>query len=234
MQVALYVSFLISKSKTSAPVEEAVNALSWVHQVAVVEDPTDHPFVKQIVAGAKRMLAHRVTKRSLLQQRFCMHKLVEEAIDDKAELPAVRTITICLLGYAGFFRFDEITSLKESDISMYDDHMEVFVESSKTDQFREGAWVPIARTHSKACPVAMMEWYFRLAECTGDNDKHLFRGLSCTKTGYRLRPSGGISYTRVRELVLERIKAIGLDPRQLMGFTVCDLVELRRSPRQVV
>ena len=30
-----------SKSKTNAPVEEAVNALSWVHQVAVVEDPTD-------------------------------------------------------------------------------------------------------------------------------------------------------------------------------------------------
>ena len=32
-----------SKSKTSVPVEEAVNAVSWVHQVAVVEDPTDHP-----------------------------------------------------------------------------------------------------------------------------------------------------------------------------------------------
>ena len=60
---------------------------------------------------------------------------MEEAIDDKVELPAIRTITICLLGYAGFFRFDEIASLKESDISMYDDH--IFVESSKTDQFRE-------------------------------------------------------------------------------------------------
>ena len=68
----------------------------------------------------------------------------------------------------------------------------------------------IARTHSKACPVAMMEQYFRLAECTGDSDKHLFRGLSRTKTGYRLRPSGSISYTRVRELVGSR--HIGLDP----------------------
>ena len=60
----------------------------------------------------------------------------------------------------------------------------------------------------------MMERYFHLAECTGDNDKHLFRALSRTKTGYRLRPSGGISYTRVQELVLERIKAIGLDPKK--------------------
>lgn len=47
--------------------------------------------------------------------------------------------------------------------------MEVFVEPSKTDQFREGTWVPVARTHSKVCPVAMMEQYFRLGECTGDS-----------------------------------------------------------------
>ena len=213
IQVALYLSFLISKSKTSAPVEEAVNALSWAYQVAVIEDPTDHPLVKQIVAGAKRMLAHRVTKKEPITAEI-LHKLVDNSISDNAELPAVRTIAICLLGYAGFFRFSEIASLKESDIGIYNDHMEVFVESSKTDQFRDGAWVPIACTHSKICLVAMMERYCCLAESKGDSDKYLFRGLSRTKTGHRLRPSGGISYTREQELVLERIKAIGLDPKQ--------------------
>ena len=59
-----------------------------------------------------------------------------------------------------------------------------------------------------------MERYFHLADIKGDADKHLFRGLSRTKEGYRLRSSGGISYTRVRELVLEKIAAIGLDPKQ--------------------
>ena len=88
------------------------------------------------------------------------------------------------------------------------------MESSKTDQYRDGAWVPIARTHSKVCPVAMMERYFYLADIHGDSDKHLFSGLSSTKEGYQLRASGGISYTRVRELVLGKIAAIGLDPKQ--------------------
>ena len=91
--------------------------------------------------------------------------------------------------------------------------MEVFIESSKTDQFREGAWVPIARTNSNICPVAMLERYFRLANIQGDADKLFFRGLTSTKQGYRLRPSGGISYTRVRELVLEKIQEIDLDPK---------------------
>ena len=60
-----------------------------------------------------------------------------------------------------------------------------------------------------------MELYFHLAECTGDNDKHLFISLSHPKSRYRLRLSGSSNCTRVQELVLERIKAIGLDPRQL-------------------
>ena len=73
--------------------EEAANALSWVHKVAVVEDPTDHPLVKQIVAGAKLILAHRIAKKDPITAKI-LHKLVGEFISDDAELPAVRTITI--------------------------------------------------------------------------------------------------------------------------------------------
>ena len=63
LQVALYLSFLIKSAKTSTPVEEAVNSLSWAHNVAVVEDPTDHPLVRQVLAGAKRILDYRTTKK---------------------------------------------------------------------------------------------------------------------------------------------------------------------------
>ena len=46
------------------------------------------------------------------------------------------------------------------------------------------------------------------------SDKCLFRGIVHTKSGDKLRASGGLSYTRVRELVLEKLVAIGLDKRQ--------------------
>ena len=71
-----------------------------------------------------------------------------------AELPVIHTMTICLLGYAGFFRFSKLAFLRECDVVFYDEHVEFFVESSKTDQFREGAWVPIIRTNWDICPVA--------------------------------------------------------------------------------
>ena len=36
-----------------------------------------------------------------------------------------------------------------------------------------------------------------------------------TKNGQRLRESGSVSYTRMRELVLEKLSAIGLDPKRI-------------------
>ena len=209
-QLVLYLAFLTQSAKTSAPIEEAVHSLSWAHQLAVVEDPTDHPLVKQVLAGSKRILAHKTTKKEPITPEV-LNKMFDKFVTPASQLPIVRTMSICLLGYAGFLRFSELASLRECDISFYDKHMEVFIESSKTDQFREGAWVPIARTGSNICPVAMVERYFQVADIKGDADKLLFRGLTLTKQGYSLRPSGGISYTRVRELVLEKLEEIGLD-----------------------
>ena len=92
-------------------------------------------------------------------------------------------------------------------------YVTIFLESSKTDQYRNGSQVVIACTGARTCTVAMMERYLTLAEVTGASDKLLFRGLAKTKAGYQLRASGGLSYSRVRELVLEKLSALGLDKR---------------------
>ena len=143
----------------------------------MVEDPTDHPLVKQVLAGSKRILAHKTTKKEPITPEI-LNKMFDKFVTPASQLPIVRTMSICLLGYAGFLRFSELASLRECDISFYDEHMEVFIESSKTDQFREGAWVPIAHTGSNICPVAMVERYFQVADIKGNADKLLFRGLT--------------------------------------------------------
>ena len=74
--------------------------------------------------------------------------------------------------------------------------------------------MPIARANSNICPVAMLQRYFKLGDIQGNADKLLFRGLSSTKQGYYLHTSGGLSCTRVRELVLEKLKELGLDTKQ--------------------
>ena len=137
---------------------------------------------------------------------------VEQAVGgENAPLANVRTLAICLISFAGFLRYNELAKLKESDLAFFEDHLELYIESSKTDQYRDGAWVVVARTRTELCPVQMLERYMALASIGEDAEKFLFRGILNTKLGARLRPSGGLSYTRVRELVLEMLAKIGLD-----------------------
>ena len=118
LQVALYLAFLIQKSSTSAP---AVNALSWAHQMALVEDPTQSDLVKNVLAGAKRILAHRQTKKEPITTEI-LTQLVDKFAKDDVDLDDLHIVTICLVGFAGFLRFSELEGLKESDIRIFADH----------------------------------------------------------------------------------------------------------------
>ena len=113
---------------------------------------------------------------------------------------------------------DELSKLCVCDVSIYKEYnniMELFIESSKTDQLRHGATVVIARTRSRLCPVAMLEWYLHAASVElGASEQFLFRGIVHSKNGMRLREKGGLSYTTVHEMVLDMFQAIGLDEKQ--------------------
>ena len=213
IHIALYLNFLAQTAKTSSPIIEAVSALSWVNQIATVEDTTTHPLVVQLLAGIKKKLACATTKKEPVTPDI-LSTLVSRFGQQDASLADIRTLSICLLGFAGFFRFDELAKIGESDIVMYKEHMEIFIESSKTDQLRDGAWVVIARTGTPLCPVAMLERYMCMADMSGTQNRSLFRAIVNTKNGQKLRESGAISYTRVRELILEKLSAIGLDPKR--------------------
>ena len=125
-------------------------------------------------------------------------------------------MTICLLGFAGFFRYNEFAKLKECDIRFFAKHIEIFLESSKTDQYRDGSVVVIARMDTEYCPVAMLERYMRLASISVKkaSDKFLFRRFVNSKNGQKLCDSADLNYTRARELVLAMLESIGLDRKQ--------------------
>ena len=78
-----------------------MNALSWVHRMATVEDVTSHQLVVQVLAGAKRILAHKTSKKEPLMLEH-LHALVEKFGSEKASLADIRALTFCLLAFAGF------------------------------------------------------------------------------------------------------------------------------------
>ena len=117
------------------------------------------------------------------------------------------------MAFAGFMRCDELLKLHCSDIAFGTESMTITIVSSKTDQYREGSspcnctYRHINMSGSHDGEVFLHGWL-----CTHDQGK-VFRAIDSTKHEQRLRTSGGISYTRLRELLLEKIEQLGMDPK---------------------
>ena len=78
----------------------------------------------------------------------------------------------------------------------------ILIESSKTDQYRDEAWLPISGSSFITCPLKALNLYVDMAGIDFESHLPLFRGLNSVKAKTRMRKSK-ISYTRVRELIKE-------------------------------
>ena len=121
---------------------------------------------------------------------------------------------MCLLCYAGFLRFAELANLRRHHVFIYDNHVKLFLESSKTDVYREGRDVLISKTNTPTCPVNMLLRYFYLAEIPADSTDYIFRPLCfCNSVNsYKLR-SGKLSYTTARKILLSALETLGLNKK---------------------
>ena len=88
--------------------------------------------------------------------------------------------------------------------------MKIFIEKSKTDICREGAWVYISRSHNM-CPEKHLKDYLRLVNIDISSSQYIFRGISKGKKSQLRRKNKSISYTMIRQNLLNVIKAVGLN-----------------------
>ena len=210
-QFIMYLEEVMKSTGSKHSVEEACNAATWIHGIAGLQSPVEDGTVRAVMEGARRLLAKRVVKKEPVSVEH-LQQIV--ANTDMSNLGDVRTATLCLLCFSAFLRYAEMADLRCSDVVITEEHMKLVIRKSKTDQYRQGNEVLVARTGNSTCPVKMMEVYLRLAEADLRSDEMLFRPIVATKRGARLRSSGKMSYTRTRELVLGALSDIGLDKSQ--------------------
>ena len=66
-----------------------------------------------------------------------IHRICVKFAHEGSNLSDLRTALLFLLGFNGLFRINELLDLQASDILVHDDHLEINIKSSKTDQFRQ-------------------------------------------------------------------------------------------------
>ncbi|CAH3024102.1 unnamed protein product, partial [Porites evermanni] len=152
---AIYLRHLMAGVKTASPLESAIHSFAWFHQLGGELSPSDHPLVKSTLTGAQRLLAHQTTKKEPITVSQ-LEQLVASKADSMASLYNIRSVVICLLAFAAFLRFDELAKLVRSDVKIENDMLKCFIQSSKTDQYRDGAWIVVASSRKATFAVAMM------------------------------------------------------------------------------
>lgn len=204
-QFVLYLQHVGEKTKSKATVEEAVNAISWKQRIARMEQVSSDTIVKSLVEGFQRILVKPKQKNPITPD--ILLKIVH-SLSQPHTLTELWLTAFCLLAYSAFLHFKEIEKLRGIDIQFFEDRMEVWITSSKTDLYWQGLSVLIAPI---TCPVAMLQEYFRVGGISRDSEEQIFRAICTTKKRERLRPSGSLSYTRMREVVLGKLRLLECD-----------------------
>ena len=145
-----------------------------------------------------------------------LEAIVQDA-KSSGSLSDLMLLTACLLGFAGFLRFDELINLRPCDFELQADMMSIRIVRSKTDQLCQGDRVLVARTGTPTSPVVMLEQYLSRTGTLLNDERFLFRPIQHTMKGEVLRRTGKISYSCLRELFNKKLRQLGF-PAQSFGL----------------
>ena len=207
IHVALFLVELLESGATYSVVCNIVCSLKWAHDMNGRIDPTNNAFVKNLVESAKRH-AKPVRRRKEPVTKEMLISLCGKFKDSNG-LMTIRDLTMILLAFSSFLRFDELSQLRCKDIIVKEDHLCIKIGKSKTDQYRDGDEILVSKGSSEACPYLMFLRYAQAASLDLSTDMYLFRPLYRSKKKCVLvKQNKPISYTTARECFLRKLKAV--------------------------
>jgi integrase len=169
--IDVYISHLVQREISTSVVYSVYYGIKWEHDLNLFTSIFSEQFIKMILEGSVRILSKPVKKKEPITSDILKTILRKQYPIDN--LQKLRICCLLLLGYAGFLRFNELAQIRASNLKF--SHLEILIERSKTDIYRQGHTVVIARTNNDTCPVAMYEKYLLKADIALDSDDFIFR-----------------------------------------------------------
>ena len=152
--VALFIVSCLQQNTSIGRITDTIFGINWVHLSLGTVRPYSRSIVKNLLETSKRSLEKAKSKKEPITPDH-LAALVNKFGNAKASLKNLRLLALCLIGYAGFLRFNELSNIKRKDIIFYDAYAkrEKKSEKNKTDVYREWKRVLIAKTGNYTWPV---------------------------------------------------------------------------------
>ena len=210
IHVALYLTHLLDKGASCNTLNSAVYSIKWVHNLNNFNDPTDNSFVTSLQEAGKRIARPIRSKKDPVTSDLLID-LCKKFVDCN-DLLIVRDLAMILLSFAGFLRYDEVSSLLCKNVQIFDNYLILFIEKAKTDQYRNGNEVVISKGNTEACPFSMFQRYLKISGIDLQSDYFLFRPVFRSKSVCKLvYKNKKLSYTAARQSILSRLRLVSKD-----------------------
>jgi integrase len=202
------------KGTKGSAVPDTVYAVDFAHRLRGLDLPGKFEPIRLLCCAVKRSLSRPgVKKRPVTKDEVT--RMIDFAVPDFSDidLMKVRAALFAVLAFCLEARYDDLCDLRLSSFFDYGDYIVVFIEHRKTDQYREGQFVPIFDSGEKRGACAFLRAVLPLLGFgSGESSLHIFRRVgNGSKCGKYMRPEP-LSYSRVRELVRDLLEGIGLNP----------------------
>ncbi|KAK3267228.1 hypothetical protein CYMTET_24206 [Cymbomonas tetramitiformis] len=181
--VAMYLQYIANAARTFSVVKTASAMVFTAHDLALVpadQNPTSH----RLVAAVRKAAHRRLGDRRLRRKDPLEYAFVLQGSRCWLMLGGVTRQMFATLGMAmwtGFWRYDCAEKIRLKDIKFCETHMTTFLEKRKTDKYRYGQLVEVARAAEgqQLCPVEVCQRWVDVQIARGlQPDGPLFQQVS--------------------------------------------------------
>jgi len=209
----LVAEFLAAHARSHAPstLSRYLAAISKVHRVRSLPDPTSSELVKATLRGIRR--SGLGPRGNAIAQPLVRDDLFKVLGTMGSSLVDCRDRLLLMLGFAGALRRSELVGLDVRDLAVAPQGLVITLRHSKTDQLNEGHQLGIAYGRGQHCSVkALKQWLEKSTIVTGP----LFRSIN--KAGSVAEKS--LSGEAVSLIIKRRLAAAGIDPTGYSGHSL--------------
>jgi len=210
--IALYFTFMFTTEAKKGAITSAFYGIRWGHHIVGLPSPTDNELVKLTFEGCLRSFSAPKSKKEPISIEV-LKQIVDSYDSENSNALDQRFKVLSLLCFACFLRINEILKIRLKHIKVKQNHLELFLEHSKTDQHRERNTVYITRTDTNYCPVTHTVNFLKNVNLDVKLDSEAFFILTLHKTKKRhvASKTKGISYTRVYDIFHEHLSKLKID-----------------------
>jgi hypothetical protein len=213
LSAAKFLTYLRNSDYSKSSIKLSLVSLKWINSffpgVSGVNDPLKDDFLNKIVDSSQRNIDSKKNQK-LPFSADMIKKMMD--LDINETLENLRNALIPALGFSLLLRHDELSHISLAHMTLCKEGIKFLIPSSKTDVFRNGRFVFLARQSGQISVFDLLMKFISKADLKIGENKFLFCEIRKIQDEVVLDGSRKLSYSKFLEIIRNKAVEIGLNP----------------------